>query len=195
MNWLLDPLITLLGLGLLLAFTLAIASPFEALGWWAGWSERQLDPHRHITLPQPLPGTPDDVEGYVVYLTGIGGYSGEFLARREMGFIERLEARLAGRVEIIHDVFPFSVSNNPLNGERVFGWIWEKQQKKITVVNTVPMKRTGRGNYFDRKITKARRQYCRRAFVILQCQYRRNQCHFEALFAEKFIQTCLARMV
>lgn len=126
MNWLLDPLVTLLGLGLLLAFALAIASPFEALGWWAGWSERQLDPHSHIAPPQPLPDAPNDVEGYVVYLTGIGGYSGEFLARRERGFVERLEARLGGRAEIIHDVFPFSVSNNPLNGERVFGWIWEK---------------------------------------------------------------------
>jgi hypothetical protein len=30
---------------------------------------------------------------------------------------------------IIHDIFPFSVTNNPLNGERQFGWLWERIHK------------------------------------------------------------------
>jgi hypothetical protein len=65
---------------------------------------------------------------YVVYLTAIGGISAEELSGRERGFLDRLAERLPEAV-IIHDVFPFSVTNNPLNGERQFGWLWERIHK------------------------------------------------------------------
>jgi hypothetical protein len=37
MTWVFDSFFLLLTLALLLLFLLALASPFEALGWWAGW--------------------------------------------------------------------------------------------------------------------------------------------------------------
>jgi hypothetical protein len=47
------------------------------------------------------------------------------LARREIGFLKLLAKHLPGKAVIIRDVFPFSTSNNPLNGERVLGRVWQ----------------------------------------------------------------------
>ncbi len=99
----------------LLIVAIALAAPFEALRWWS----QDID----LTLPAFPPES--DGEGpdcFVVYLTGIGG-SGEGLARREFGFVERLEERLP-KARVITDVFPFSVENNPLTGERPLAWFW-----------------------------------------------------------------------
>lgn len=137
MTWALDQLFGLLGLGLLLVFSIAFVSPFEALGWWAGWSRRQLEPDRPGERTGPMPDAKTDAEHYIVYLTGVGGFSGEFLARREIGFLERLAARLPGAV-IVRDVFPFSVTNNPLNGERALAWLWQwLHNMRLKVPNNV----------------------------------------------------------
>ena len=101
---------------IILAF--ALVAPFEALKWWS----RDID----LTLPDSPQldalGNEDEHQCYVVYLTGIGG-SGESLARREFGFLDRVKERAPGAV-IITDVFPFSVTNNPLTGERTLAWFW-----------------------------------------------------------------------
>ena len=126
MSIVIEPLLCLLGLGLLLVFVMALLSPLEALGWWSGWSKT------HITPQEPAKGLPErhsitDYNGnyYVVYLTAVGGVSAEDISKRERGFLERLQTRLEDAV-IIDDVYPFSVSNNPLNGERPLGWLWKR---------------------------------------------------------------------
>jgi len=37
MNWLIDQIFTLIGLGLFLFLIAAVLAPLESLGWWAGW--------------------------------------------------------------------------------------------------------------------------------------------------------------
>ena len=102
----------------LLGFFLAgVLSPLEALGWWAGWYKGDLD------APQEgLKDAAEDADAYVIFLSGIHSVSGEAYAPREVAFLERLEARLP-RV-VVEDVFPYSVLNRALTGQRVFSWLW-----------------------------------------------------------------------
>jgi hypothetical protein len=125
MNWLVDLLILVALAAGLVVFVVALLSPLEALGWWAGWSRQELEPDEPIAgLAGPDQPAIPAADYYVVYLTGIGGFSGQFLGRREVGFLERLRARLPGAV-IVSDVFPFSVTNNPLNGNRILARLWQ----------------------------------------------------------------------
>lgn len=128
MNLILEPLSFLISLGLLLLFFMAIFSPLEALGWWAGWSDKSVDiEHSALTAYLDHPGdiTPSPAEYFVIYLTAIGGISAEDISGRERRFLAGLQDKLPGTV-IIDDVFPFSVNNNPLNGERQLAWLWQK---------------------------------------------------------------------
>ncbi len=116
MNWLIDHLWHLAALVGLVVLAFGVISPFEALRWWA----QDVD----LTMPsmpkgKRLDGSPSC---FVVYLTGIGG-SGEDLARREVGFVERVQERVPEAI-LVTDVFPFSVTNNPLTGERPLAWLW-----------------------------------------------------------------------
>ena len=126
MTWVFDSFFLLLTLALLLIFLLALVSPFEALGWWAGWSRKELQANKDI-LAQLAPDNVKDAsnaEYYLVYLTGINGYSGDFLGHREMNFLTEVKKRAPG-VVIVSDVFAFSASNNPLNGDRILAKVWE----------------------------------------------------------------------
>lgn len=126
MNIVIEPLLCLFGLGLLLVFVMALLSPLEALGWWSGWSSKHITPQEPVAgLPERNSVTKDNGAYYLVYLTAVGGVSAVDISKRERGFLERLQTRLEDAV-IVDDVFPFSVSNNPLNGERLFSWLWTR---------------------------------------------------------------------
>ena len=112
MSLILEPLSCLISLGLLLLFVMALASPFEALGWWAGWTKKGLEPP---ALDTKISGSDQAADFYLVYLTAIGGISAEDISSRERRFLKRLEEALPGKVAMVDDVFPFSVTNNPLN--------------------------------------------------------------------------------
>jgi len=116
----------LLGLGVLIFVIVALFSPFESMKWWAGWTDHGLEPElEKIALPELLPDAKTDADHYGVYLTGIGGFGGGYLANREIKFLDRIDKKLPGNVVIVRDVFPFSVSNNPLSGERMLKRMWD----------------------------------------------------------------------
>ncbi len=116
----------LAGLGLLLLFIMALLSPFEAMGWWAGWSKRDLESTATAGLPASAPtDILPEASHYIVYLTAIGGISAEDISSRERRYLSLVQKQLP-EAEIISDVFPFSVTNNPLNGERALGWLWQQ---------------------------------------------------------------------
>ena len=56
MNLVISSVVALAGLGLLLLFIMALLSPFEAMGWWAGWSKRDLESTAAEGLPASAPG-------------------------------------------------------------------------------------------------------------------------------------------
>ena len=140
MDLVINPLFSLLFWGLILIIIMALVSPFEALGWWAGWNKRQLETDALDQSPSPEPDAQPDADYYAVYLTGIGGFSGSWLGDREALFLDLLAERLPGQTVVVRDVFPFSVSNNPLNGERLltrlWNWIHKRQMKNSSDIFT-----------------------------------------------------------
>lgn len=142
MSWLLDFLGNLIVLILFLLLVMALLSPFEALGWWAGWS-KQHAPRAAGAGGAAAPGTKAparrDATLFLVYLTGILGFEGGTGGRREADLVGRIAARLPAGAVVIDDVFPYSVTNNPLNGERLFARSWEwinrRRLKKRNLVN------------------------------------------------------------
>jgi hypothetical protein len=125
----LNDLLTLLAIIIVGLFVWGAFSPFEALGWWAGWfGERvyvdQLPPNQHIRVARP------NAAGYILFLSGIGRVSGETFSRREQGFLQQLAVTLPSSV-IIDDIFPYSVNNLALTGQPFFArfWRWALRRK------------------------------------------------------------------
>ncbi len=127
------PLPDLLTLALvaLIGFLIAGAlSPFEALGWWAGWYGQPLEQSApesddaSLAMSQEL-----QPRHFVVFLSGIHSVSDEVFAGRELALLERLDAKLLDTV--IVEVFPYSVTNRALTGQRTFArfWRWALKRK------------------------------------------------------------------
>lgn len=112
--------LVLVGLVALFLVTSALA-PLEALGWWAGWrsGERAVEP---AATP------PSAASHFVVYLSGISALAGDVLAAEEDRFLDALEARLPSSA-VVRDVFPYSVTNTGLNGQRAFAWFWTRLER------------------------------------------------------------------
>jgi hypothetical protein len=110
---------TLLLVALLALFVAGALSPLETLGWWAGWYGRAR--HQQI-LVRALPGAPPARARYLVFLSGIHSVSDEAYAEREIALLQRLEERMPELA--IVPVFPYSVTNRALTGQRVFAWFW-----------------------------------------------------------------------
>lgn len=96
-----------------------LLAPFETAGWWTQ-QRRQPRPVQPLVLYR----APAGVRAQLVYFTGVAGYSGEFLARREAALLERIRESFP-QLSVHSEVFPYSVNNNPLNGERLFARLWE----------------------------------------------------------------------
>ena len=143
---LLDP--GTLALVALAALLLAGAlSPLETLGWWAGWygdpvDERAIDPacgsadESDEASPERTPEADAGTEvgrgeagavspaasPWVVYLTGIQAVGPVSYADADRRLLARLaDAVPSGRVV---EVFPYSVTNRALTGERTFARVW-----------------------------------------------------------------------
>ncbi len=108
-------------LALLLAGALA---PLEALGWWAGWYGRRPE-EQPVRLRAPAPAP----QHFLVFLSGIHSVAEHAFARREVVLLERLRERLPD--SRILEVFPYSVTNNALTGQRAFArfWRWALRMK------------------------------------------------------------------
>jgi hypothetical protein len=111
---------TLIAIAALALLVGGLLSPLETLGWWAGWfgrGENELALARH---------TPTEGDGeqrhFLVFLTGVHSVSGQTFARREQNLLFELRARLPESVVV--EVFPYSVTNRALTGQRVFAWFW-----------------------------------------------------------------------
>jgi hypothetical protein len=108
----------MIALLLLILLVPILLAPLETAGWWS---------RRRVATParQRRKSLGRKPEMQMVYFTGVAGYSGDFLARREEALLDLIQERFP-EMKIHHDVFPYSVSNLPLDGERAFRalWIW-----------------------------------------------------------------------
>lgn len=114
-----------LGLLILLALTFA---PLESLGWWAREGADEAASTVQELAAAAAVRHPSDAEHYVVYLSGIGAVGGDSVPPEEMPLIENLQARLPN-TRVVHDVFPYSVSNNGLTAQRPTAALWRWVEK------------------------------------------------------------------
>ena len=121
-------MIGLLLIGLFaLIFVSAALAPMESLGWWAGWGAKP--PRKNeLAEKEAEASTEPEADFYLVYLSGIGAISGTSVPAEEYPFIDGLRKRLPN-AEIISDIYPYSVTNNGLTGQRAFGWLWRGLEK------------------------------------------------------------------
>lgn len=123
----------LVGLGVSLFIIMALLSPFESLGWWAGWSKRSLEcelagAERELLQADLSGRSAPTVEQrpfsgvYLVYLRGIATAEAA-PSRREQGFLDALADYLPGST-CVADVFPYSATNTPLTAERAFARLY-----------------------------------------------------------------------
>ena len=121
-------MIGLLLIGLFaLIFVSAALAPMESLGWWAGWGAKPPKKNE-LAEKEAAASTAPEADFYLVYLSGIGAISGTSVPAEEYPFIYGLRKRLP-RAEIISDIYPYSVTNNGLTGQRGFAWLWRGLEK------------------------------------------------------------------
>lgn len=107
----------------------AALTPFETLGWWAGWFGDTIyhDIMEDSSAPTTTSGAAAETtraRAYVLFLSGIGRVSGQTLSYREQGFIDRLRQRLPDAI-VIDNIFPYSVNNLALTGQPIFARLWQ----------------------------------------------------------------------
>jgi len=109
--------ITLMFAGLLI--------PLEALGWWAGWYDDDLDTASYPgTLEEPIPEN-TDIRKYVIYLDGICQSHSQYLPEVEI-FLNELAIALPDDIALIRGLMPYSVLNKPLTEDRWLSFLWRK---------------------------------------------------------------------
>lgn len=111
-----------------LIFVSAALAPMEALGWWAGWGGKHPKKHEIVGSDDTANGSEEEVDYYLVYLSGIGAISGTSVPAEEYPFIYGLNKRLF-KGKVISDIYPYSVTNNGLTGQRGFSWLWRRLEK------------------------------------------------------------------
>ncbi len=109
----------------------ASLTPFETLGWWAGWFGNAIYHDTTITdaeseVEAAIPRLPlvQPSSAFVLFLSGIGRVSGQTLSYREQGFLDRLRSQMPGAV-VLDNIFPYSVNNLALTGQPIFARMWQ----------------------------------------------------------------------
>jgi hypothetical protein len=122
-------LLTYLGIVVAGFLIWAALSPFEVMGWWAGWfGDRIYD--GGVSPGHEGQQNRSDPGAYLIFMSGVGKATGETLSYREQEFLRRL-AQAVPQLVIIDDLFPYSVNNLPLTGQPFFArvWRWALQRK------------------------------------------------------------------
>jgi len=101
---------------------IGLLAPIEALGWWAGWFGTQTETEEASPLPDVHEDAPSRPEAFVVFFSGIHVVETNTFAPRERAFLESLQAALPH--SRIVEVFPYSVTNRALTGQRIFARFW-----------------------------------------------------------------------
>ena len=114
--------LTYIGIAAVGFFIWAALTPFEVMGWWAGWFDDRI--YSDNIPPDGLVRTvrPESTS-YLIFLSGIGRVSGETFSVYEQEFLRRLAVALPHTV-IIDDIFPYSINNLALTGQRFFARLW-----------------------------------------------------------------------
>ena len=107
-----------------------LLSPFEALGWWAGWYGEGIETQMEVQIPAYLSAPVCDISAsgrspgrYVVYLDGISQSSEDYPARVQ-NFLDTFAATLPPDTVFIQDITAYSALNRHLTDQRPFAALW-----------------------------------------------------------------------
>ena len=128
--------------GLIALVIAGLLSPFESLGWWAGWYGDGIETH---IFPAPQARSSSQIsdsfapsayhysyaiasshpapQRYVIYLDGISQSSADY-PKRVQNFLDTLEAALPEEMVFIQDIMAYSALNRPLTSQRPFASFW-----------------------------------------------------------------------
>ena len=111
----------------------AALAPLEALGWWAGWFEHDRSVEAAVAQIQAGAAVaPAAADHYAVFLTGVGGITGEGILPEDQRFLDYLRLH-APQSEIIANIFPYSVVNVGLTGQRrPFARMWRWVDERVS---------------------------------------------------------------
>ncbi len=120
----------------LIALLLAgLLSPFEALGWWAGWYGDGIETTIPCKIPAQLSALSTEPifssktasrvspRRYVIYLDGISQSCADY-PKRVQNFLDTLAASLPADMVFIQDIMAYSALNRPLTMQRPFASFW-----------------------------------------------------------------------
>lgn len=124
-------LFVLAGIILLVWGTIA---PVGTLVWWLSQSAESLgikqDPTKKLPKNNRLPQVEksDNIDCYIVFLTGVGDFSANQLTPGEEIFLDNLE-QIHRNCVTVRDVFPYSAANESLGGQRLLAPLWSAAEK------------------------------------------------------------------
>jgi len=124
-------LLVLAGIILLVWGTIA---PVGTLVWWLSQSAESLgigkDPTKKLpsTNPAPKVDKPENINCYIVFLTGVGDFSTNQLTPGEEFFLDQLEQNHPNCVTV-RDVLPYSAANESLGGRRLLAPLWSAAEQ------------------------------------------------------------------
>jgi hypothetical protein len=111
-----------------------ILSPIGTIIWWLGQSAESFGFKKN--QPEILPANNNNLEArsnksakssslncYIIFLPGVGDFSGDELTPGEESFLKRL-VKIHPECVAVGDIFPYSASNKSLGGERLLAPFW-----------------------------------------------------------------------
>lgn len=103
-------------------------APVGTLVWWINQSTESLGLKKDQAKPLPSQESnarqpPKNINCYVIFLPGVGDFSSDQLTPGEEMFLKRLIQQHPNCVAV-SDVFPYSVANKDLGGERLLTPLW-----------------------------------------------------------------------
>ena len=106
---------------------LIMLSPLEALAWWAGWNKSD-NPDQSTeswlsAIQNPNYESPGGVKQYVIFMTGIGGFSRDAFLPEERRFMDSLMTEMP-EIRLVDDVYPYSSVEKGLTEGRLFSRFW-----------------------------------------------------------------------
>lgn len=114
-------IINLIGISLIALFFSIVLTPFEALGWWAGWYGSEPLKYFGTSIDKTSPST--SIDRYVIYLDGINQGSYEYLPNVER-LLNHLATTLPKNILIVKGIMPYTVTNQPLSENHPLAFLW-----------------------------------------------------------------------
>ncbi|XHX79115.1 MAG: hypothetical protein RBJ76_04050 [Stenomitos frigidus ULC029] len=128
LQWLAGGTYKLMTLAVIVLLAWGTFAPVGTLVWWLNQSTDLGKKRQPKQLPANEGNAPiardAEINCYIIYLSGVGDFSTDQLTPGEEWFLDQL-VRLHPNCVVVRDVFPYSVANKDLGGQRLLAPVWQ----------------------------------------------------------------------